>query len=147
MILLLAMRLWDKSKSARCYFATVSDSFWWYQWTRSWFPRSAEVARFAASMHCILISLTLQIVILPLFAGSDTELPVLIFPPVEMLTLFNCYRLLIKEGFGSYFKRIQLHNQVNGVVFFTHLSVSHTMDKACLFGYAHGGCSGWQIFL
>lgn len=107
------------------------------------------MARFAASMRCILISLTLQIVILPLIAGSDTELPVLIFPPVEMLTLFNCYRLLIKEGFGSYFKRIQLHNQVNGGVlfFFTHLNVSHTMDKACLFGYAHGGCSGWQILL
>ena len=31
----------------------------------------------------------------------SAELPALIFPPLEMLTLFNCYRLLIKELFEA----------------------------------------------
>lgn len=30
-IVLLATYPWDKPKSTHCYFATVPDSFWWYQ--------------------------------------------------------------------------------------------------------------------
>lgn len=55
------------------------------------------MAWLSASMCGILMSRRLRIVILSLLAGSNTEFPMLIFPPVEMLTLFNCYRLLIKE--------------------------------------------------
>lgn len=100
-ILVLAMHSWNWTKSIHCYFATVLNSFWCYQWSHALFPRSAEVAWLTVSLCWILMSLMLWIVILSLVEGSNAELPALIFPPVEMLTLFNCYRLLIKGLFEA----------------------------------------------